>query len=164
MHDPIRVQTPAGPLAGTTTDTGGSVFAGVPFATPPVDALRFRPPQPMPDATDDIDATTFRRAPAQPQGALGMRDPDTPPSATVTAMSRTVLRYLAAQAAQRVQTSEDCLYLNVWVPESLTRAPGRAAGQASPVPAPPSSCGSTAAASRTATPRLRAPTAPHCRA
>ncbi|MSV67753.1 MAG: carboxylesterase family protein, partial [Actinobacteria bacterium] len=44
MSHPI-VETKSGPIRGTTHD-GHSRFAGIPFAAPPVGALRFMPPTP----------------------------------------------------------------------------------------------------------------------
>ena len=59
------VQTDSGPLRGLTTETGVRVFKGVPFAQPPIGALRFRPPvKPVP-WTDARDATVFSASPMQ---------------------------------------------------------------------------------------------------
>ncbi len=127
MPDRIRRSTPAGTLIGVETADGGALFAGIPFAAPPVGALRFRPPQPIPDATDDVDAIAFGPAPAQAQGALGRRDPDAPRPP----MSPTMQRMMAAMG-RRVESSEDCLTLNVWTPELPEARPetGRGAGVA----------------------------------
>ena len=67
-----------------------NAFRGIPFAAPPIGALRWRPPQPVTPWEDVREARQF--APACPQ-APG-------------------IRYGAAFTEQ----SEDCLYLNVWTP------------------------------------------------
>ncbi len=66
------------------------VYKGIPFAAPPVGALRWRPPQPPVAWRDVRKADTF--APACMQTGVSMPG-EAPP-----------------------RTSEDCLYLNVWAP------------------------------------------------
>src|SRR5215467_15803407 len=88
-------QTPAsGPVTGTANGpvrglANGAVneFRGIPYAAPPVGALRWQPPQPAASWSGVRDATRF--APHCPQ-------PATP----------------FGQAS----TSEDCLFLNVFTP------------------------------------------------
>lgn len=86
--DPTAIRTDAGMVSGTTgRDALISGYKGIPFAAPPVGALRWRPPQP-PEHWDGVRvADRFSPACAQPP---------TPRSQTRLAMS------------------EDCLYLNVW--------------------------------------------------
>ena len=69
----------------------GSVFAflGIPYAAPPVHALRWKEPQPPASWTGVRDASTFGNRCAQNASSTNM-----------TAAS----------------TTEDCLYLNVWTP------------------------------------------------
>lgn len=82
---PLEVEIDSGTLAGTTgTSPDVRLFAGVPFAAPPVGANRWRPPQPVAPWRGVRDATEF--APRCLQAAFGG-----PPVG-----------------------SEDCLYLNVW--------------------------------------------------
>ncbi|MEZ5565691.1 MAG: carboxylesterase family protein [Gammaproteobacteria bacterium] len=81
------VQTDHGAVLGTTND-GINVFRGIPYAAPPVGALRWRPPGPASTWKGVRDATAF--GPICPQD-LRSASPDT------------------------VQ-SEDCLSLNVYVP------------------------------------------------
>src|SRR6516165_3354335 len=83
-----------GPVTGTANGpvrglTNGAVdeFLGIPYAAPPVGALRWQPPQPAASWSGVRDATQF--APHCPQPAT-----------------------LFGQAS----TSEDCLYLNVFTP------------------------------------------------
>ncbi|XP_041941809.1 thyroglobulin [Alosa sapidissima] len=65
-------------------------FLGIPYAQPPINALRFSPPQPA-DWTESWNATFPRPSCIQPGVTSG--------------------------------TSEDCLYLNVFVPAGLREAP-----------------------------------------
>jgi len=105
------VETTGGALRGAQSGDAGSVtaFLGIPFAAPPVDALRWQAPEPAP-AWDGIrDATAFAPACMQTRSIVDWyRDVATafdadpgliePPSAF----------------------SEDCLYLNVWTPAPQT--------------------------------------------
>jgi len=69
-------------------------FLGIPFAAPPLGALRWRPPAPAIPWTGVLQATAFGPACAQLESVQG------PASA-----------------------NEDCLYLNVWTPEPAPRKP-----------------------------------------
>ncbi|CAN5505048.1 carboxylesterase family protein [soil metagenome] len=81
------VKTETGPVSGVTTH-GVRAYLGLPYAAPPVGPLRWRPPQPAKPWSRIRPATAF--APACLQTGVSMPG-ETPP-----------------------QTSEDCLYLNVW--------------------------------------------------
>jgi para-nitrobenzyl esterase len=83
------VRTEAGLVKGTS-QIGLTVYKGVPFAAPPVGALRWRDPQPVETWFGVRSADRF--APACTQTGVSMPG-ETPPV-----------------------TSEDCLYLNVWTP------------------------------------------------
>lgn len=83
-----------GTLRGSVED-GLSVYRGVPFAAPPVGALRWRPPAPAVRWSGARDAKAF--APQCMQGVGGPPGAAAPP------------------------TSEDCLYLNVWSPATSNR-------------------------------------------
>jgi para-nitrobenzyl esterase len=89
----VTVQTTAGTLVGDA-HRGVQVFRGVPYAAPPVGALRFRPPQPIAPWAGARDARSF--GPMAPQN----------PSA---------LEAIAGNAP--LGQSEDCLTLNVWTPQ-----------------------------------------------
>ena len=88
----VVVQTRYGPLQGLE-DRGTLVFRGIPYAQPPLGALRFRPPQPPQPWEGVRDAREFGPAAPQYAGLGGL------------ALKRMVGR-----------ASEDCLYLNVWTP------------------------------------------------
>jgi para-nitrobenzyl esterase len=88
----------SGPVAGTTNGavgglavpiSGGAVneFLGIPYAAPPVGALRWRPPQPTASWSGVRDATQFAPHCAQVAGPFG-----------------------------EASTSENCLFLNVFTP------------------------------------------------
>jgi para-nitrobenzyl esterase len=84
----------AGPVAGTANGVvlgvaSGAVdeFLGVPYAAPPVGALRWQPPKPAASWTGVRDATQFAPHCPQPASPFG-----------------------------KASTSEDCLYLNVFTP------------------------------------------------
>jgi len=71
---------------------GARAFLGIPFAAPPVGPLRWRPPAPVAAWSTPRDATHQRFACAQPEEGFH-RD-----------------------------TSEDCLTLDVWIPDGATAA------------------------------------------
>lgn len=77
------------------------LYPAIPFAQPPVDALRFRPPktEPLPSWSDKRTASS--PAPACPQSS----DPE---------YERLASSVLGSPTAEQ---SEDCLYLNVLVPD-----------------------------------------------
>jgi para-nitrobenzyl esterase len=82
-YGPVR-----GELAGETY-----VFKGIPFAAPPVDSLRFRPPEPPACIDGVLYASAFGSWCPQPNGVGGVRG------------------------------DEDCLTLNVWAPADPPASP-----------------------------------------
>ncbi|MEX1220272.1 MAG: carboxylesterase family protein, partial [Solirubrobacterales bacterium] len=82
------VKTSKGTVRGLNAD-GVNSFKGVPFAKPPVDDLRFKPAQPAVPWGGEIDATGYGHAPIQGSNPL-VENP----------------------------TSEDCLNLNIFPPDS----------------------------------------------
>jgi para-nitrobenzyl esterase len=92
------VRVDSGRLQGVVDD-GVASYKGVPFATPPVGDLRWRPTQPVAPWTGVRQAAEY--GPNCMQGRFG------PPQAP------------GAPAAPA--PSEDCLYLNVWSPASAAR-------------------------------------------
>jgi para-nitrobenzyl esterase len=75
------------------------VFKGIPYAKPPVGTLRWRPPQP-PESWEGI-RDCFEFGDACPQKSAAMMS-------------------AIPQMALNAETSEDCLYLNVWRPSQPT--------------------------------------------
>ena len=99
LAEPVTVKTAQGAVTG---DAAGGVasFKGIPFAAPPVGALRWMPPQPAAAWKTARDATKFGAVCPQP--------------VTGTAGGGT--------SAAMVQ-SEDCLTLNVYAPAGAKAAP-----------------------------------------
>lgn len=94
---PPEVRIKQGALRGLEAD-GVSVFRGIPFAAPPVEGLRWRPPQPAPAWSGVRDALVAGNDCLQSSSVHAV-DPSGRP------------------------VSEDCLYLNVWSPERRERLP-----------------------------------------
>ncbi|KAK8784802.1 hypothetical protein V5799_008833 [Amblyomma americanum] len=96
----VERDTAGGRVRGTVLRAAGrnvEQYRGIPFAEAPIGELRFRPPRPREPWTGTLDATASTAATACPQveiDGLGM---------------------------QGVTYTEDCLRLNVWVPESVVR-------------------------------------------
>jgi len=95
--DPARVETGTGPIQGKL-NTATITFLGIPYAKPPVGELRWQPPQPAERWTEVLDATQFRHR------CLNNLSP-----------------------APQSGASEDCLFLNVYVPRNPASAAGSAA-------------------------------------
>jgi para-nitrobenzyl esterase len=98
---PPRVSIDTGTLEGEVDSTSGvTVFRGIPYAAPPVGALRWRPPRPAAHWNGVRSARQLGHncMQGQPYGDIN------PFAAGV---------------------SEDCLYLNVWTTSLGTAAPSR---------------------------------------
>jgi para-nitrobenzyl esterase len=90
INDPVKIDT--GYISGTIIGDPGNqvrVYRGIPYAAPPVEDLRWKPPQPPAAWEGILECTAFSEIAPQ-SGSLGNR----PPS----------------------PQSEDCLYLNVLTP------------------------------------------------
>jgi para-nitrobenzyl esterase len=94
------VDAPSGAVAGTLS---GQIrtFKGIPYAQPPVKAMRWRPPAPLPRWKGVRQAIEFGPACIQPTSkAPNLYSPDKP-----------------------LPSSEDCLTLNIWAPANAKKAP-----------------------------------------
>ena len=87
--DGTLVNTENGPVCGLATN-GITAYLGVPYASPPVGALRWRPPAPLTPSTTTFQAT---------RAGLNCPQPPFPAGSTST-----------------TTRSEDCLTLNMFVP------------------------------------------------
>src|SRR4051794_25015784 len=92
-----QVKTDAGAVEGATSADGVRAFLGIPYAAPPVGALRWQAPQPVTPWTAVKQVTAF--------GARCMQGP------------------IFNDMIFRDQLSEDCLYLNVWAPPGAAKLP-----------------------------------------
>lgn len=86
-----RVTLTTGVVEGLKRADGLRVFKGIPFATPPVGDLRWKPPQPLAAWAGVKQAKAFGPSPMQHSLAAGLLGVPAP-------------------------FSEDCLYLNIWSP------------------------------------------------
>jgi para-nitrobenzyl esterase len=92
-----------GVLAGTT-DNGVTLFRGVPFAAPPVGDLRWTPPRAAAKwGSQPREATSFGAACTQTLKSGGS--------------GQWTSEYMSPEAPG---VSEDCLFLNIWTPVTLT--------------------------------------------
>ncbi|WP_158167780.1 carboxylesterase/lipase family protein [Mycolicibacterium smegmatis] len=86
--DPVVVHTASGTVRGLVAE-GHRLFAGIPYAAPPVGSLRFAAPEPAASWPGERDATR--------PGPRCVQDPD-------------------ADLEHGDNSGEDCLTLNVWTP------------------------------------------------
>ncbi len=93
--DDSVVVTPLGAVQGVVGDSW-RVFAGVPYAQPPVGPLRWADPKPVQPWSGTLNATQ------DPPGCWQLCTNDEPP-------------HICPQ-----QLSEDCLYMNIWTPRMTT--------------------------------------------
>ena len=90
-----HAQTVNGAVAGVSLPSGVKAFRGVPFAAPPVRENRWRPPQPVKSWTGTRLADRFADQCMQ-------------------------ARVFGDMMFRNSGNSEDCLYLNVWMPPNAT--------------------------------------------
>lgn len=99
MANEFVADSTAGQLQGALDD-GIMCFKGIPYAAPPVGALRFKPPVKPAPWSGIRDATRFGASAMQKEGAI--------------ALAPAIREVFSDPAEQPV--SEDCLFLNVWTP------------------------------------------------
>ncbi|MFF0341745.1 carboxylesterase/lipase family protein [Kribbella sp. NPDC004875] len=98
------VATREGPVTGVRNDAGTvEIFAGIPYALPPVGDLRWRAPQPPARRTGVLTADRFSAAPVQGTSTFFTR-----------ALSQVVDVPLENTLLNPYPVSEDSLYLNIW--------------------------------------------------
>lgn len=93
------VSAPTGAVEGRAQD-GVRVFKGIPYASPPVGPMRWRPPAELPPWQGVRKATDFGPACVQPRG-----------------------RNAGIYTTDLDRVSEDCLTLNIWAPEGAKDLP-----------------------------------------
>ncbi|MDB5676757.1 MAG: para-nitrobenzyl esterase [Sphingomonas bacterium] len=94
--DPVATTT--GAVAGTRIEGGVRAYLGIPYAAPPVGALRWAAPRQI--------------------AWQGVRNADrTGPECIQVLRPHGINHYFGEEA-----TSEDCLYMNIWTPEAKTLA------------------------------------------
>jgi para-nitrobenzyl esterase len=98
--EPVRARVDAGVLVGEANDRA-NVFRNIPFAAPPVGALRWAPPRPAAAWTGERDAVKAGPSCPQPMNADGAPN----------------------SGGANGPTSEDCLQLNVYAPKGAKKAP-----------------------------------------
>jgi para-nitrobenzyl esterase len=94
-----RVQLDSGPILGAHEEVSGQqiwIFKGIPYAAPPVGALRWQAPQPV--QAWEAPRVCTQPGPACPQPSM-----------------------LEGFSLSAGPTSEDCLYLNVWSPAASSK-------------------------------------------
>ncbi len=100
INGTVKVET--GLLEGATTASGIRVFKGIPYASPPIGNLRWRPPQP-------------------PAKWEGVRKTDKFSDSCIQALTRSRNPWTKEFMVQN-EASEDCLCLNVWTGAKASNA------------------------------------------
>uniref|UniRef100_A0A8C8RLW8 Carboxylesterase type B domain-containing protein n=1 Tax=Pelusios castaneus TaxID=367368 RepID=A0A8C8RLW8_9SAUR len=105
VDDGTVVLTTSGPIQGKHLPVGSetvTAFLGIPYAEPPVGALRFQKPLPHQPWSHVLEATSFGKACIQPS----------------------VTHFPEAETwFPKMPQSEDCLFLNIWVPHPQPSTP-----------------------------------------
>ncbi|XP_078045290.1 venom carboxylesterase-6 [Augochlora pura] len=92
----VRVSTTSGPVVGYRKTLSYNAFEGIPYARPPVNKLRFRPPKPVRRWQEELNVTQKASVCVQNQ---------------------------RTENGNEVVGDEDCLYLNVYVRRQLITKP-----------------------------------------
>ncbi|KAL3429456.1 Alpha/Beta hydrolase protein [Aspergillus tetrazonus] len=107
---PTVTLSPSATVIGSST-SGLDIFRGIPFAQPPVESLRFRPPRPMETPLGSFDATSQPRACPQ---FLAQADLSQVPTGVLGELLNTPLFQSITNAG------EDCLTLDVIRPSNVS--------------------------------------------
>ena len=100
------VETREGPVTGVRNDDGTvKIFAGVPYARPPVGELRWQAPQPPEPRSQVLVADRFSAVPVQSTTTF-----------TTRALTQVLDIPLEEPFLNPYPVSEDSLYLNIWRP------------------------------------------------
>lgn len=95
----LNVKTKYGEVQGTASPSAGvAMFCGVPYAKPPVGALRWRAPQEPESWSGVLKCDKFRATAMQTKATMPFYVKEFP------------IDY------SQIKISEDCLYLNIWTP------------------------------------------------
>lgn len=101
------LQVTGGAVRGVLAGDGATQsWKGIPYAAPPVGALRWRAPQPVLPWTGVLEADRYGAACAQSAIPAG-----------------SIMRQFSFTTPPECGLSEDCLYLNVWAPADATGLP-----------------------------------------
>jgi para-nitrobenzyl esterase len=98
-----KVTVTGGELQGANLSSGVRSFLGVPYAAPPVGKLRWKAPQPI-----------------VPWSGTKATQTNPPPAASGANLNVTL-----NGTSTVIRASEDCLYLNMWVPKETTGTVGQ---------------------------------------
>jgi para-nitrobenzyl esterase len=106
------VETREGPVTGVRNDDGTvEIFAGVPYARPPVGELRWQAPQPPEPRSQVLVADRFSAVPVQSTTTF-----------TTRALTQVLDIPLEDTFLNPYPVSEDSLYLNIWRPAGAASA------------------------------------------
>lgn len=106
------VETREGPVTGVRNDDGTvEIFAGVPYARPPVGELRWQAPQPPEPRSQVLVADRFSAVPVQGTTTF-----------TTRALTQVLDIPLEDTFLNPYPVSEDSLYLNIWRPAGAASA------------------------------------------
>ncbi|KAK6495227.1 hypothetical protein TWF481_003253 [Arthrobotrys musiformis] len=106
----VTISYPQATIIGKTGDV--EIFPGIPFAKPPVGALRFKPPQPLTEPQGTIYATENGKA--CPQFTFSTAIDDSIPTSALATLVNTPL------FQKTLNFGEDCLVLNIHRPKGTT--------------------------------------------
>ncbi len=111
----IQIDTPQGPIVGVQSEAGIQNYKAIPFAAPPVDDLRWRPPAAAPKWTEPRDASEFSNVCMQSTSDTAGFFNNLIEGHGLSGVESFLIKRVAA-ALGDPETSEDCLYLNVRTP------------------------------------------------